>query len=176
MRSFLQLPCNNAPAVPEHHSRASVRLLQSSWNKITDWVVKHSKAGISYLQLPTSYSGNKKSHKYGYTLLYLQRNSTHGLHDIMPAWEATHTIRKSRKKVQEFAYERKKFIYLHCSSVKWRTMEICSAYWERPPCVVTNGGTHTYKGVFLTLWFWHPENLANSMSVKNKATGTPLDV
>ena len=24
---------------------------------------------------------------------------------------------------------------------------------EHPSCVVTNGGTHTYKGVFRTLWF-----------------------
>ena len=35
--------CNNAPAAPEQHSRASVRLLRGCWNKITDGSVKLNK-------------------------------------------------------------------------------------------------------------------------------------
>ena len=53
---LLQQPWSNAPAAPEHYSRASVSLLRGFWRKITDGAVKVFRTSVVFLQAATGYA------------------------------------------------------------------------------------------------------------------------
>ena len=53
---LLQQSWSNAPAAPEHYSRASVSLLRGFWRKITDGAVKVFRTSVVFLQAATGYA------------------------------------------------------------------------------------------------------------------------
>ena len=56
MGRLLQQPWSNAPAAPEHYSRASVSLLRGCWRKVTDGAVKVFRTSVVFLQAATGYA------------------------------------------------------------------------------------------------------------------------